>query len=75
MKMGVKVTSLAAVCLTLGISPMARATPNFYAAGADNSEIGDRIPLILVHGILEDASIWNNFLNYYNTAPTLQDDF
>ena len=75
MKTGVKIISLAALCLVLGASLRAQATPNFYAAGADNSEIGDRIPLILVHSILEDASIWNAFLNYYNSVPTLKDYF
>jgi uncharacterized repeat protein (TIGR02543 family) len=74
-KTGVKPIFLAALCLVLRASPHVQATPNFYAAGVDNSEIGDRIPLILIHGILEDASIWNAFLNYYNTAPTLKDYF
>ena len=75
MKMGRRILCLTSVCLGLAASPRAQANPNFYAAGADNSEIGDRIPLILVHGIQEDASIWNDFLTYYNSAPTLKDYF
>jgi hypothetical protein len=75
MKIGVKLACLAALSLVLGAPLHVQATSSFYAAGVDNSEIGDRIPLILVHGILEDSSIWNAFLNYYNTAPTLKDYF
>jgi sugar lactone lactonase YvrE len=41
----------------------------------DNSEIGTRMPLILVHGIQSDPGMWNEFLQYFNSTPALKDNF
>lgn len=81
MKTSAKIISISVCCLALAFPQLARAIPNFYSAKwadfseVDNSEIGTRTPLILIHGIQSDASIWNSFLNYYNSTPALKDNF
>ncbi len=46
---------------------------------ADTIPLGEKLPLILIHGLNEDAifapphtDTWNNFLDYYNTSPALK---
>src|SRR6266849_7539074 len=75
-------TLFTAICLlALALALPANATPYFYSAKwadhseVDNSEIGTRTPLVLIHGIQSDPSIWNNFLIYYNSTPALKDNF
>src|SRR5437899_12445988 len=81
MKATAKTLFIATFLLALALVPLARAVPLFYSAKwgdfseVDNSEIGTRTPLILIHGIQSDASIWNNFLIYYNSTPALKDNF
>ncbi len=45
----------------------------------DSVPLGEKLPLILIHGLNEDAifapphtDTWNNFLDYYNTSPALK---
>jgi len=51
--------------------------PNLYAY--DTSPLGDRTPVILVHGIggedLEDAFHWKSFLTFTETRPDFQKRF
>ena len=58
-----------AVCsLGLLITFQLNAAPSFHSARwadgteVDSLEIGNRIPLILVHGIREDSHVWDSFL-------------
>jgi triacylglycerol esterase/lipase EstA (alpha/beta hydrolase family) len=61
--------------------PTAQGVPTFYSAKwrdsteVDPTEIGARTPLILVHGIQSDASIWTNFIQTYRDSAALRDKF
>jgi pimeloyl-ACP methyl ester carboxylesterase len=80
-------TTVKAICLgicflALFFSQQAKALPPyFYSARwadgteVDSSPIGNRIPLILIHGIQEDSTIWTNFLNYWANSPNLRSQF
>jgi sugar lactone lactonase YvrE len=75
MKTVTKIIYLGICCLALAFSQRASAQPVFYPAAVDNAPLGNRIPLILIHGIESDPSMWNSFLNYYVTHPTLTNNF
>jgi pimeloyl-ACP methyl ester carboxylesterase len=73
--------SLFVLCLVLFTPQHARAVPTFSSAKwidgseVDPSEIGARTPLILIHGILSDATIWADFLKYYAASDALKKRF
>ena len=75
MKTTAKIICFVICCVTLAISQRTNAQPVFQAASIDSAPLGNRIPLILIHGIEEDSSIWNNFTNYYATHSALQNNF
>jgi hypothetical protein len=75
MNTAAKIIWLGICCLALAFSQHANAQPVFQAASVDSAALGNRIPLILIHGIESDPSMWNNFLNYYSTHPALQNNF
>src|ERR1017187_4913240 len=70
-----KVIWLGIYCLSLAFSQRTNAQPTFQAASVDSAPLGNRIPLILIHGIQSDPSMWNTFLNYYATHSALQNNF
>ena len=75
MKTTAKIICFVICCLTLAISQRTNAQPVFQAASIDSAPLGNRIPLILIHGIQSDPSMWNNLLNYYATHSALQNNF
>ncbi len=66
---------------TICLQETVHALPHFFSAKfddgteVDSSEIGTRTPLILIHGIQSDPSIWNNFLNYWKASAELSNNF
>jgi triacylglycerol esterase/lipase EstA (alpha/beta hydrolase family) len=76
-----KILSNLLLFVALAFPQFAHALPHFRSAKwadlreVDNAEIGTRTPLVLVHGIQSDASMWTNFLLYYNSTPVLKDNF
>jgi hypothetical protein len=75
MKTTVKIICFGICCLALAFSQRTNAQPVFQAAPIDSAPLGNRIPLILIHGIQSDPSMWNNFLNYYAAHSALQNNF
>src|SRR5438874_1557981 len=72
----------AALALTLE-SQSARANFPPFLQRADQTPLGTRIPLVLVHGLQlappagfpTFQAVWDNFLNYYRTDPELTTAF
>jgi sugar lactone lactonase YvrE len=68
-------------CFAFLLSQQASASPSFHSAQwpngtqVDSAEIGNRTPLILIHGILEDSSIWTNVFTYYENSYELRNNF
>src|ERR1017187_7064836 len=82
MKTTAKIICLGISLLTLAFSQQAKALPPYFqtARWADGSEvdstaIGNRIPLILIHGIQEPSTIWTAYLNYWSNSPSLRSQF
>ena len=75
MKTTAKIICFVICCLALAFSQRTNAQPVFQAASIDSAPLGNRIPLILIHGIQSDPSMWNNFLNYYSAHPSLSNNF
>jgi pimeloyl-ACP methyl ester carboxylesterase len=75
MKTTAKIICFVICCLALAFSQRTNAQPVFQAAAIDSAPLGNRIPLILIHGIESDPSMWNNFLNYYAAHPALTNNF
>ncbi|HZL78133.1 MAG TPA: hypothetical protein VFC17_04720 [Candidatus Limnocylindrales bacterium] len=75
MKPTAKIICFVICCLVLAFSQRTDAQPVFQAASIDSAPLGNRIPLILIHGIESDPSMWNNFLNYYAAHPALTNNF
>jgi pimeloyl-ACP methyl ester carboxylesterase len=80
------ISSAAAVWLVslwmMGLPQGASGAPTFQTAKfydgteADSQEIGNRIPLIFVHGIREDASVWQSFIGRFWRSPSyVQNNF
>ncbi len=74
------ISSAAAVWLLslwiVGLPQLSSGAPTFQTAKfndgteADTQERGNRIPLIFVHGILEDASVWQSFIARFWRSPS-----
>src|SRR5260221_4210431 len=75
MKPTAKIICFVICCLALAFSQRTNAKPVFQAAPVDNVPLGKRTPLILIHGIEEDSSIWNTFTNYYAAHSSLTNNF
>ena len=75
MKTTAKIICFVICCLTLAFSQRTDAQPVFQAASIDSAPLGNRIPLVLIHGIQSDPTMWNNFLNYYAAHPSLSNNF
>ena len=77
MKNVIRPAALALCCLWMvGAHQQTFGSPSFQTANfydgteADSQEIGNRIPLILVHGIREDATIWQSFVAKFWLSPS-----
>ncbi len=63
-----------ALLLIFSISTFAYAQDPIFKA-YDNVPIGARTPLILIHGIRSDATVWNEFIHYFNESTPLNKNF
>jgi hypothetical protein len=64
-----------------GVCQPASASPTFQTAKSNGTEvdpleIGDRIPLILVHGVRQDSSVWDSFVDrFWRTQSDIRSNF
>ena len=82
MKISSKIVSFAISVMAFVFCQQAKALPPYFhsarwAGGAevDSSAIGNRIPLVLIHGLQEDSTVWTAFLTYWSNSPDLRSKF